>query len=421
MGASVTKRPTVIDSRSILAGVRRFDSCHSHSEKFMVNLEHVAKLSSVREWNEWRANSPEIKPDLSDTFLNNRQLNEINFSGCILRGTILEDSELRYANFSDADISFAYFHGALLVGSIFSETQMLETDFSYSNLREARFSRVESIQTNFTGANLKGISIVLSRLDFSIFDESNLSEITVDRTTFFGTSFFKANMEKASFTNCYLKGSLFIETNINDAYFNACNIFGVSVWKVKGDPVNQTNLNISDFHEIEITVNSLEIAQFIYLILNNPKIKSIIDDITTKLVLILGRFSEEQKPILDMLRLELPKFNYVPIIFDFQEPNLRDLDETISILVSISKFIIADLTDPRSIPQELKGTIERLPSVPVQPILQEDRELFAMFSHFERYPWVLEVKKYTSCQNLQDNLETLIIDPIENWFSKNPT
>jgi hypothetical protein len=46
----------------------------------------------------------------------------------------------------------------------------------------------------------------------------------------------------------------------------------------------------------EITVDNIEVAQFIYLLLHNQKIRDVIDTITSKVVLILGRFSEKRSP-----------------------------------------------------------------------------------------------------------------------------
>ena len=44
----------------------------------------------------------------------------------------------------------------------------------------------------------------------------------------------------------------------------------------------------------EIAVDNIEIAQFIYLMLHNQKIRDAIDTITSKAVLILGRFTDER-------------------------------------------------------------------------------------------------------------------------------
>ena len=82
--------------------------------------------------------------------------------------------------------------------------------------------------------------------------------------------------------------------------------------------------------EPEITVDNLEVAQFIYLLLNNERIRHVIDTITSKAVLILGRFTPERKAVLDALREELRKRDYLPVLFDFDKPASKDLTETVS-------------------------------------------------------------------------------------------
>ncbi len=73
----------------------------------------------------------------------------------------------------------------------------------------------------------------------------------------------------------------------------------------------QLNLIITPPEEpTVITVDNLEVAQFIYLLLHNEKIRHVIDTITSKVVLILGRFTPERKVVLYALREELRKRNY---------------------------------------------------------------------------------------------------------------
>ena len=55
------------------------------------------------------------------------------------------------------------------------------------------------------------------------------------------------------------------------------------------------------------------------MLLHNEKIRHVIDTITSKAVLILGRFTRERKAVLDALREELRKRNYLPILFDFEQ------------------------------------------------------------------------------------------------------
>jgi hypothetical protein len=68
-------------------------------------------------------------------------------------------------------------------------------------------------------------------------------------------------------------------------------------------------------------------------------------------VLILGRFTDERKAILDALREELRKRDYLPILFDFEVPTTR---ETVFLLARMARFIIADLTDRAASPRSWK-------------------------------------------------------------------
>lgn len=61
----------------------------------------------------------------------------------------------------------------------------------------------------------------------------------------------------------------------------------------------------------------------------DTSIRHVVDTITSKAVLILGRFTDERKAVLDALRQELRKRDYLPILFDFAVPATRDMTETI--------------------------------------------------------------------------------------------
>jgi hypothetical protein len=141
------------------------------------------------------------------------------------------------------------------------------------------------------------------------------------------------------------------------------------------------------------------VAQFIYLIVDNQKIRNVIDTITSKVVLILGRFTAERKAILDALREELRKRDYLPILFDFNVPATRDITETVSLLARMARFIIADLTDPSSIPKELEAIVPDL-AVPVQPLLEGASRPYAMFKDYWKYDWVLPVYRYEGIEPL---------------------
>ena len=191
-----------------------------------------------------------------------------------------------------------------------------------------------------------------------------------------------------------------------------CGIYGISAWGLRLQNAKQEDLIVTLPYEPTITVDNLEVAQFIYLLLYN-KIRYIIDSITSKVVLILGRFTQQRKAVLDAIRGELRKYNYLPVLFDFEKPASRDTTETISTLAHMARFVIADITDARSIPQELEHIVPHLTSVPVQPLLQLSADEYGMFEHFKRYPWVLEIHRYNDVDDLLKSLEGKVIAPAE--------
>jgi hypothetical protein len=101
----------------------------------------------------------------------------------------------------------------------------------------------------------------------------------------------------------------------------------------------------------------LAVAQFLYLLLDNENIRDVIDTITSKAVLILGRFTPERKAVLDAIREEIRRQHLLPIVFDFRLSSSQTILETVSTLAHISRFVIADLTEAKSVLQELQAIV----------------------------------------------------------------
>jgi uncharacterized protein YjbI with pentapeptide repeats len=340
----------------------------------MANQKHLAILrQGVETWYQWRKEHTEIRPDLSETRLNGAVLNYF-------------------------DLSWAILNGADLNGANLSETSLSGADLISASLISANLSGAYLINADLSGAYL--INANLSRANLS---EADLSEANLSR----------ANLSRANLSGANLSRATLIGTNFAEATLTNCKIYGISAWSVELKGATQNNLEITPSNEPTITVDNLNIAQFIYLLLNNAEIREVIDTIAKKAVLILGRFTPERKAVLDALKDELRTHGYLPILFDFDKPASRDITETIATLAHLARFVIADITDAKSIPQELMAIVPNLPSVAVQPLILNSQDEYGMFEHFTKFPWVLPVYRYTDEISLLQSIQENVIVPAE--------
>ena len=325
----------------------------------MANQNQLALLESgIDAWNNWRSKNPDVKIDLKSADLIGADLSGANLKGADLRRINLRQVNLNGANLEGAELYRANLNGVNLVNA---------------NLKKANLYRVYLGRADLSGANLS-----------------------------------QANLQM----------SLLSQTKIEGTNFNSALVYGISTWNLIGTPLDQCRLVITGDTEAEVTVDDLKMAQFIYLLLTNNELRDVIQTVTSKAVLILGRFYEARKQILDSLREELRKKDLAPIIFDFEPSQNRDLTETIQLLASLSKFVIADLSDAKSIPQELAVIIPSFPSVPILPIIVKGEYEYSMFEHWKRFDSVLPVFCYQNQQDLLMHLDTEILGPIKKWHDQ---
>jgi len=339
---------------------------------------------------------------LSEADLSKADLNEANLSETELSGANLREANLSEANLSEANLS-----GANLSAAYLFEADLSEANLTKANLTKADLFEANLTEANLTAADLKGANLREADLHRADFREANLSEVI-----FSGANLNEANLSGADLTGADLSFAILVGTRIDKAKISGISIYGVSVWDLNGELEEQKDLIITRTGEPIITVDNIKVAQFIYLILNNEEIRDVLNTVTSKSVLILGRFSiPERKAILDALRNKLREYNLLPIVFDFDRPTDKDFTETIKTLAGLSHFVIADVTNPKSSPLELQATVPDY-QIPFVPIIQEGESPFAMMVDLQKkYNWVLNTVTYDSMETLIKVLKPLIIDP----------
>ena len=289
------------------------------------------------------------------------------------------------------------------------ENPETKPDLSGAHLLGAILQRAD-----LSGADLNGAFLRQAHLY-----GADLSKANLKNAILVGATLSKANLTGADLTGANLASCSMNEgTIVEGAILTESRVYGIATWGMIGKPADQSDLVITLDDEQTVTVDDLEIAQFIYLLLNNEKIRAVIDTIGEKGVLILGRFTPERKAVLDAIRDKLRELGFVPMMFDFEKPTQRDFTETIKTLAGMSRFIIADISEPKSIPLELQAIVPDY-AIPVVPIFQirqdeEAEEAFAMIRDLQKYDWVFDVLEYETPGVLLDSFEEEIVNPAKD-------
>ena len=424
----------------------------------------------VKAWNVWRSKNPSVEPHLEIAYIppstdfrgadfsgaslglarfQDVRLDEANFTGAKLWGAFLMGASLDTATLSGADLTGATLKNTSLKRAVLKDAVLYGADLSRADLTEARLQSANLANANLTLANLtrarlKNATMTGAVLSEAVLDEADLSDVNLfqsvldmarfrrtfayrtqfnnanlfhvsaERSLFLEANFTRANLHGAQIVDSSLEYATLVETDFSDACLTNAAVYGVSAWGLTlTDMREQLNLRVTPTKEGEsaVCVDNLEIAQFVYLLLNNEKIRGVIDTIGQKGVLILGRFIPERKAVLDALRQELRRLGYVPMVFDFERPTQRDFTETIKTLAGLSRFIVADITNPRSSPLELQATVPDY-MVPFVPIIDQSESPFAMFADLQqKYDWVLDVLQYDSVDGLIGVLQEAVVKP----------
>ena len=358
------------------------------SGAFMANRDHVAIIrAGVRRWNEWRNLNPKIQPDLSRADLSDETLVDV------------QDSSKR--------LSFGEEEARRLIGVGLQGINLYDANLRGATLRKTDLRNAFMVGADVSEADLSGAGLISAHCRGTTFRSSKLVGASLR-----ASDFRAACLEDADLSGADLTAATFVDTDLTGASLTGAQVYGLSAWNLLLTGTKQSDLIITKSDESRITVDDVKLAQFTYLLLDNPQLRDVIDTIGKKGVLILGRFTEERKAVLDAIRAKLRQLDWVPMMFDFAKPTQRDFTETIKILAGLSRFIIADITNPKSSPLELQATMPDY-MIPFVPIIQAHEKPFSMFQDLkQKYgEWVLDPLEYDTAQGLLDVFEDAVVAP----------
>ena len=374
-----------------------------------------------------------VKANLAGADLTNVFGSRVNFSGANLQGADFRDGLFDGANFVranlagvnfgkaslvDADLTEANltratlwgnFRGARLTRADLSGASLSGAAFDNAFLDDARLTDAELHNTSLTGADLTRAVLAGVDLGYAELTQANLTEANCAGANMQGTLLFVTNFSRANLRGAMLLNAVAIRTDFTGADLTGSSVYGLSAWDVNLEQATQAKLVITP-EEPHVHVDDLEVAQFIYLLLNRQRLRNVLTTLGEKTVLILGRFTE-RKELLEGIADKVRSLGYLPIVFDFDRPTDRDLTETVKILAGLSLFVVADITNPRSVPLELQATVPDY-MVPFVTLVERGQPVFGMFDDLPRkYDWALPLLEYNSAESLLAAFESKVVAP----------
>jgi hypothetical protein len=219
----------------------------------------------------------------------------------ILATSDLSRANLHDANLSEADLSRAILTGAKLVGAYLGHAKLSDAKLSGADLGKADLHDTTLFKADLDGANLREAILTGSDLRKATLPMADLSRAKLSDADLSG-----ADLHTAVLTGADLSRAALVETNLESAVITGCRIYGISAWNVRlSEGTKQRDLVITREGEPDVTIDNIEVAQFVYLLLHNEKIRDVIDTVGRKGVLLLGRFTEGRIAVLEQLREEL--------------------------------------------------------------------------------------------------------------------
>lgn len=387
----------------------------------------------IDHWNDWRRKNTKVVPDFSGA-----DLSELNLAGANLAKADLSGAKLAGSNLAGANLARAKLFRADLSQADLSRATLFKANLSQSDLAGANFNGADLSGAILVRANLSGAGLLGAVLTGASLGQASLFRAKLGRAVLRQASFFKADLSEADLGEADLEGAnlqeavlertnlraanlasanlcfaTLLKTNLESAVLDNCAVYGTSLWDVNLADTRQRDLDIMPAQQPVLSVDSLQTAQLVGMLLHHEKARYEVFSITLNTVLVIGRFPPERKPVLEAVKEALRRGDYSPLVLDFHLPGSGDKNELVKTLGRMSRFIVADLTGDRRIAETLDAVVHFLPSIPIQPVGQKGREQPLGAGHFIKYRWVLPFWRFDDASDLAARVGREVITPAE--------
>jgi len=200
-------------------------------------------------------------------------------------------------------------------------------------------------------------------------------------------------------------GTRLVASNFQNANLSGCRIHGAFTWNVKLQDARQLDIVVTPPGESVVTVDGLEAAQSVSLLLHNRQLHDMLDPAASRFALIVGSFASDRKNILDGMRNILRSGNCIPVSLDFGKYVRHDIKDRLAALAHMARFVVADFTSVGDMAQELGRIVSGLRTVPVITLLQSSEFERETFEHIKSNPGLAGIYRYTDPEDLYRSLQ----------------
>ena len=209
----------------------------------MANPEHVAKLKEeIQTWGAWRAQHPDICPDLIKA-----NLRGANLRGANLIGTYFYKANLSKANLGGANLGRADLRGADLRGANLRGADLRGADLRGADLGEA----------DLLGANLSGANLTMADLRGADLREADFREMHLRGKNIVGANLLRADLtygaylRAANLSKANLRGANLGGANLGGAYLRGADLDGADLRgaDLGGADLRGANLTRAELYE----------------------------------------------------------------------------------------------------------------------------------------------------------------------------
>jgi len=392
----------------------------------MATREHVSLLrKGVPAWNRWRQEHLTVTPDLfaadlrqldlSGAQLTSADLRQANFTFANLTGanlirSNLEEANITWANLTGVNLTQANLRSASLFKCGLHDAVLQGANLSTSLLVMCSLKRANLDRANLHGANLTESGLVDATARECVFRHARLLGSSLVGADFSGSDFTHADLTLADLTNADLSGARLSNAILTGALLNGARVVGVAGWDADLHATQQRDLVVTPKERTRLTVDGLDAAQFVLLLLQHARLRELAHPVRSTAVLVVGDFAADRSAVRDALAETLRQQGYTPVSLYVESPTADDLGSLIRSVLPVVRFACVDLTGPvilRSLIEELSWG-----GVPVQPLvhgLTENIRL-ELRSSSRR---VLPLYPYENTSDLQAALLTTLIPRIK--------